>query len=349
MVDFVRGTRRIADKNGDTATPIRVAEYGWATSGRPPERVTTEACQAALLYAGTRRFVELRNEVKLRSIIQFQWRDVSTTDTVWPHYAGLLRVDGTAKPGLGALSDAIAERPPPAGLTLVEACPEDRRADVVIGGHVADDAFSRTVSDGWGSAAKGGAYTIGAGTSADYAVSGGEAHVTVPVAGTSRFALLDGASTKNTDLRVEFTTDRAAAGLSSQLFGAVARHVGDGTEYRVRVRVDRSGAVFVALTKLVDGAEAVLGSEVQAVGVAHVPGEHLALRATVMGDSPTVLRAKVWAVRRDEPDAWLLERTDDEEELQGAGSVGVRAELPAGALNAPVVFDVDNLDVVAPK
>lgn len=128
LVAYLRGERAVATRNGDGAKPIRVTEYGWATGGNSPYLVTDEPCQAALLYAATRRMTELRQELNLQAVTQFQWHDVATTSTPWPYYAGVIRADDTAKPGLSALTEAIAGRSAPAGLTLQEACPADRQS-----------------------------------------------------------------------------------------------------------------------------------------------------------------------------------------------------------------------------
>ena len=142
------------DRNGDGAAPIRVTEYGWATRGDgiSPAWSTTEPCQAALLHAATRRLVALRAELNIRAIIQFQWHDVPTTSTAWPHYTGVIRADDSPKPSLGALTEAIADRPPPAGLTPAQVCPAERQPlDPRLADSVATDTFTRSAASEWGS------------------------------------------------------------------------------------------------------------------------------------------------------------------------------------------------------
>jgi hypothetical protein len=348
MVAFVRGTRSIADKNGDAKKPIRVTEYGWASGPGRPDRFTTEACQAALMYAGTQRLVQLRTELIIKSIVQFQWRDVPTTSLSWPHYAGLLRTDGSAKPSLGAFAAAVGERPTPAGLTLAEVCPSDRQADVSIDGGVADDSFSRTVSDGWGSAWTGGAYTSAAGAGTSFSVSGGAGRIEVP-SGESRFALLTSTSAKNTDIQAAVSTDKPALGATGQLFTLVTRRRDDQTEYRVNMRFENDGTVRLSAAKVVAGVETVLGSEQTISGLSHVAGRFITLRARLMGASPTTITARAWASGQQEPVDWQLSRTDSEPSLQAAGAVGVRARLGAPTLNAPVIFSIDTVHVTAPK
>lgn len=128
MVKRVRDARAVAARHGDAAKPIRILEYGWATGGRGDATVVTPTCQAALLYAGTRRLAELRSELGIRGIVQFQWRDAPVKgSTSWPDHAGVRTSTGAAKPSLAAFSAAVAGQPAPAGATLA-ACPAARRA-----------------------------------------------------------------------------------------------------------------------------------------------------------------------------------------------------------------------------
>jgi hypothetical protein len=356
MVGFVRGARAIATEHGDATKPIRITEYGWGSgseygwpdgTARRLDRFTTDACHGALMHAGTQRLAQLRTDLGIRSIIEFQWQDVATTSKSWPHYAGLLRADGSAKPALGAITEAIAERPAPAGLSLAEACTGDhasRQPDVVVSGGVADDSFSRT-TDGWGSARTGGAYTL-EGTSSDFEVSGGAGRMRVG-AGQSRAAVLASTSAGNVDAVVTFSTDKQAS--LSQHVAVVARRVEAGTEYRVRATLASNGAVRLALVRVVDGVETVVGGEVTVPGLTHVAGQPITLRARLTGSSPTEVEAKAWSPQHEEPAAWPLDRTDAEPALQSPGAVGLRAELPATTLNAPVTFSVDSLHVTSPK
>ncbi len=349
MVGYVRRTRAVADRNGDGRKPMRVTEYGWATGGRSVNFVTDERCQAAMLHAVTRRFSQLRTELNIKSIIQFQFRDVIPGNEAWPNYAGVYRADYTAKPSLGALAEAIAERPAPAGLTVAEACPADRQAlDERFPGSVADDSFSRIQSGGWGSAEVGGPYTLGGGDTA-FSVVDGVGKATVSAPGTGVSAVLGAASVEKLDAQVSVSIDEAAAGADGQAVAFVARRVDADTEYRVRARIGPDGAVRLAVIKVVARRETVLGDEVLVSGVTQDPSEWLTMRVRVVGTSPTTIDAKAWSVGTPEPGAWLLTRTDSESALQTAGAIGLRADLPLTATNAPVTFAFDDLRVVAPK
>ncbi len=108
MLDRVGELRQIADKHGDSAKPLRVTEYGWATGGKPSfDQVVTEPCQAALMNTATRALAARRTAWKVKGIIAFNWTDRPTTTTIWPFFTGLLRVDGSPKPALDTFALAI--------------------------------------------------------------------------------------------------------------------------------------------------------------------------------------------------------------------------------------------------
>lgn len=122
VIAVIQGVRGVADRKGDAGVPIRATEYGFATGGRQGW-VVSVPCQAALLASVTRELSARRTELGLRSIIQFQWQDRSSDPTTsWPNHAGMLYVDGTAKPALAAFTDAVAGRPPAAGLPDPSTC-----------------------------------------------------------------------------------------------------------------------------------------------------------------------------------------------------------------------------------
>jgi hypothetical protein len=116
--------RKIADAHGDRDAPIWITEYGWANGGSGSPFIKSTDCQAALIHAVTLDWRRLRDELKLRGAVQFQWRDVATTKTSWPFYAGLNPATFTdpPKPALGQLANAIAGQPPDPPYTLEAAC-----------------------------------------------------------------------------------------------------------------------------------------------------------------------------------------------------------------------------------
>ena len=97
---------------------------------------------------------------------------------------------------------------------------------------------------------------------------------------------------------------RAAVGLSSAPTGTgtfvevTGRRVGAGNEYTVRMRVAPDGAVYLALSRIVGGAETFPGGEVLVPGLTWTPGTVLQVRVRVTGTGTTTVTGSVWATRR---------------------------------------------------
>jgi len=211
---------------------------------------------------------------------------------------------------------------------------------------VVDDAFSRTVAGGWGSAPIGGLYTLLGGSASDYAVDGGAGTLLVGSAGSvSRNAILSGVTARDVDLRVRVKTDKAATG-SGPLWYVVARRVSHGQEYRGRLRVSSSGKVMVQAARVTNGSEVLLGTE-GASGVSHRADEYVQVRMQISGAAPTTIRLKAWADGQAEPSGWQYSVTDSEAGLQTAGALGLRAYLSSSVTNAPVRFSFDDFSAVS--
>ena len=204
---------------------------------------------------------------------------------------------------------------------------------------VARDAFGRTVTGGWGTADRGGAWTL-SGTLSRYSVASGVGSVSLGV-GASAKPMLNAVSITDTDFRTVFTTDKAPTG-GGQYVSLAGRAVPGGSEYRAKLLLASTGAVTAYLTRVDAGTEVSLGSAV-VPGLSYTAGTKLQVRFQAVGTSPTTLRVKVWAQGQNEPAAWLLSRTDSTALLQAAGSVGFYQYVSGSATNAPVVFSVDDV------
>jgi len=122
VVSLLRQMRQVAAAYYDAGTPIRVTEYGYATGGTAAWTTASTPCQAALIAATTRELAARRTELRLRSIVQFQWSDRLGIPNPWPNYAGLIFTEGTPKPALAAFTDAVAGRPPAPGQAVADVC-----------------------------------------------------------------------------------------------------------------------------------------------------------------------------------------------------------------------------------
>lgn len=212
---------------------------------------------------------------------------------------------------------------------------------------IAADTFNRTISNGWGSADVGGSWAV-SGTAANFAVAPGAAtmRLATPNDG-ARNVNLSGVSAADVDVTTTVALDKLASGGGTTVY-LVARRASATQQYRARVRVNASGVVIVALTKL-DGSatETVIGSQVTVSGLTYAPGSDLKIRLRVAGGAPTSLSAKVWAGSGSEPGGWTVTGTDASAALAAPGSIGFNSYLSSTATNAPVVITVKNLTAVA--
>ncbi|MBK9715233.1 MAG: metallophosphoesterase family protein [Kouleothrix sp.] len=213
----------------------------------------------------------------------------------------------------------------------------------------AADSFGRAVTDGWGSAEAGGAYTLG-GAPADFDVSGAAGTIALSAANRTRSVYLLGVSQRDVDMRVRVQTDKPAAG-GGQMVYWIARRGADGSAYLGRLRLAPDGSVRLQAAQELAGAATLLGREVVVPGLSSAAPGPIWLRAQVVGAEPTSIRLKAWAGDQPEPDGWQYGIADATPGLQAAGAVGLRAYLAPAVSNAPVLFTFDDLrvsGVVAP-
>ena len=205
----------------------------------------------------------------------------------------------------------------------------------------AADTYGRVVTDGWGSADIGGAYKL-YGPASQFDVAGGVGTVEVPLNG-GYGAYLQELSTQDVDMVFDVATDKEASGYRQTVIVAV-RSVARSTEYRGKVQL-ASGGVYVRAEKILGGATTALSSLVKVSGLTHQANTPLRIRMQAVGEGSTTVKLKVWPTSIGEPASWQYSATDSEAQLQAPGAVGVRAQMPGVADNAPVTYSFDNLSV----
>ncbi|WP_113841502.1 PKD domain-containing protein [Blastococcus sp. TF02A-26] len=198
----------------------------------------------------------------------------------------------------------------------------------------AADSFSRTVSNGLGTADGGGAWSL-VGPSGRFSVGGGTARLSLSAA-TELTATLATTTIRDTD--VVATVGMTALARNGSVYqGVLARRTG-ATEYAGRVIVSSTGAVTV---NLMAGQTSLRSAVVPGLTVA--AGTGVRIRLQVTGVHPTTVRARAWRVGAAEPTTWQVSTTDGTAALQTAGAVGIRAYLGSGTTNGPIVSTVDDL------
>ncbi len=206
-------------------------------------------------------------------------------------------------------------------------------------GTVARDAFGRTVSNGWGSADAGGAWTS-TGTASQFAVSGGTGSMT-NAAGATRTMTLGSVSAADSDVTFGVTMDKIADGGGTTLWTG-SRQSGTSA-YRTRVKVGADGRLTLALLSTVSNVDTVLTSTLLPATTTLTPGAQLQVRMQTQGSSPTTVRARVWLAGTAEPGSWQVTGTDGAPGLQTAGALSLSLYVSASATNAPVVSRFDDL------
>ena len=201
----------------------------------------------------------------------------------------------------------------------------------------ATDSFTRSISNGLGSAELGGAWTLGSAAS-NYAVSGGAARLSAPAGGT-RYAYLNDVSSSDTDLQATVAVTLPTA--ASVYAGVLARRVG-AEDYRARAVIASTGAVQLQLQRT-----GTTLSSITVPGLTLANGDQLRFRLQAVGTAPTTLQAKVWKVGTTEPAAWQVTATDATAALQAPGSVGLLMYLSASATPASTVVAFDDLSATS--
>ncbi len=207
------------------------------------------------------------------------------------------------------------------------------------------DTFTRTVSNGWGSADTGQAYsTTGVGgtvAAADFGVATGVGTHSVPVAAANRVTYLNTVTYRDIDVAVTVTVPfSSVTGGAVEPANVVLRGLSTSDYYYANVSVATSGAVSVGVLHF-DGTVIVASV---ATGLTFT-GQALRVRAQCEGP---VFRVKVWAAAGSEPYAWnVMGRLDS---TVRSGFVGVRSGVATGNTNTkPIVFSYDNLTVRVPR
>ncbi|WP_345219146.1 PKD domain-containing protein, partial [Georgenia halophila] len=195
------------------------------------------------------------------------------------------------------------------------------------------DDFTRSVTNGWGDADIGGAWSRMASAS-NFSVADGMGRIRMNNPGAGPGMELPGVSSSDTDVQVRVGSDKPATGGGTYLT-VTPRFLPDGDRYFTDLRLLSTGEARLTLGRRVDGAEAYMQSTI-VTGLTVEAGELMQMRVQAFGTSPTTLRAKVWETGTPEPGTWTVSATDSTTGLQDAGSVALRAYLSGSATNAPV-------------
>ncbi|MET4637323.1 PKD domain-containing protein [Mycetocola sp. 2940] len=213
-------------------------------------------------------------------------------------------------------------------------------------GSLAADTFNRTVTNGFGTADSGGAWTT-SGSATAFSVSAGAGRIRFATPGVTNAAYLNAVSSNATDLTFRVSSDKAASG-SGTYVTAVGRRVGSTAAYQAKMVMRSDGRATIALERTAGTAVTVIAPGILVPGLTIAAGDSVTVRMSTVGVSPTTVQAKVWKTGTPEPSAWHRTMTDSTAALQVAGSVGVSVYLSSSSTTAPVVVSIDDLVAVRP-
>lgn len=190
----------------------------------------------------------------------------------------------------------------------------------------AQDSFTRTVSNGWGTAPTGGAWSTDGGTVAEYSVNGSNGVHSMSATSTARRTYLTTTNPAQ-DIRAAMFINTLPLG-NSIFMATVSRATDDNNHYQFRISFDVGGNVIASIRKRVASVETALATSATSIFTYSTPGKRVFTRFYVHGNT---LQAKAWLEGTIEPAAWLLTATDSS--FSAAGQVGCRSVLNAGNTN----------------
>lgn len=226
---------------------------------------------------------------------------------------------------------------PPTGAQIIVRDREIMTVSTVAS--VATDTFTRSVSNGWGTATSGQAWSV-LSTTSNYSVDGTRGEMLVGATLSNRTALIDIGSL-NAQAVVHVPVPILASGASyfANLF--IRASTDFMNAYYARIEFNTTPSALMRMARFVSNASTLLGSAVS-LG-AYSVGQVWAIRFEVMGET---LRAKAWNTSGSEPEDWQETVTDST--ITSGTMLGFRAIANTGA-SIPYTQEWDNLEVINPQ
>jgi DNA-binding beta-propeller fold protein YncE len=183
----------------------------------------------------------------------------------------------------------------------------------------ASDTFQRTVNSGWGSADKGGWWSV-VGSPWNWSVSPGAGKVIVQANSEER-AYLSTFNIQDVNIREKVVLPLCGSGVNcdSYVLGRYSPAY-DPTYYRIGVIEGGSSDIYIRAQRS-DGTN--LSNDLD-TGLPASNNVTVWLHVQFLGTNPTTIRARAWLPGTPEPSTWLLNTTDNNPAEQTAGMIGVR-------------------------
>lgn len=199
------------------------------------------------------------------------------------------------------------------------------------------DAFARTVANGWGSADSGQSWTPSGGIASDYSVSSGTGRLSLGAVNAAR-SMVSACSLRDIESTVTIVVPATPTG-AAIVAGWMSRRVDANNYYAAELVVNTTSAVDLRIRKVVAGVSTTLATTTNVL--THTPAKKMRIRFALTYGA---LDARVWDADLAEPLGWQVSTTDTALDVRGA--VGPQATLTTGNTNGlPVVVTVDDAQV----
>jgi len=214
------------------------------------------------------------------------------------------------------------------------------RVTVISAGPAVTDSFTRSVSNAWGTATSGQAWTVTS-TATDYSVTGTLGRIATTTIANLYYAVLD---TQSTDQRVQVTIACPVVPTGAAItLRVVGRYLDGSNYYEATVSIATTGAATLNISRRVAGVGASVTSSVS-VG-SHSAGNSWTVVLDVTGSA---LSARAWnASTGSDPGGWQTTGTDTSLTTGTLAGCGVRRE--GGNTNGTQNIDFDNVSVPNPQ
>ena len=201
------------------------------------------------------------------------------------------------------------------------------------------DTYTRSVSNGWGSASgvSGAAWSTSGGTAAERSVSGTQGLVTVGDTSAIRFQFLNITST-DSELLTAVTVPALATGAAMR--ASLLMRVSGSDYYLVRLNLATSGAVGI---EVVQSGTSLTG--IVATGKTYTAATKLWIRSRIVGQT---VQGRTWVDGTNEPGGWQVEQEITSSPVT-SGLVGVTAARATSNTNSNPSFQFDGFQIVTPQ
>jgi hypothetical protein len=212
------------------------------------------------------------------------------------------------------------------------------------------DTFTRTVSNGWGTADTGEAWTV-VSTPSAFSTNGSVAQISISATNTAR-QIRTSVNPRDVDMVFDVAVNAVATGVGHSI-GPMLR-VSGGSLWRLwpTVEFGLSGAVAVRVRQYFNSTSSTTLANVTVPALTYAAGTMIRCRVQARGDN---VKMRAWLASGAEPTTWLVDVTTtitgrNAALVPGADLPGIQATVFTGNTNTlPVVFSVDNVTISQPR